>query len=422
MGFRNITIVVSADLVAGGTVTLNYPSNTDEDSYATYGHTAEAIGVSMVSPADFDLTFGSANITFTYGAGKTTIPSGSQLAVGVNLPEATDREAPVLGPVVPTHGPKASMNGLLYVDLGSPVASDADGIFESAAITAAADITGTLLLDAAALVSGNVATLDVPRNIVAAWTTTAVMTVSGLDALGNAMSEASASGTSFTGTKAFAVVDTISVSVDVTGATVGTGELLGLPVYLPDLTNVVAEFEDAERLEVQSNDRTYVHYDLDAVKFIAGTSHFVSSPVEGELRSHTFTVVNAVSAHDVIMGIEIGGADVVGLQGTTGDLTSAAVGTVTTDTIAAGVATAAIAKNGAIEIDMDISAQTTGQLHGVIEVRPVTRFTPGVDTLATTTTGDVRGTYLPPNVADGALHFGVLLQLGDPTYTGVAQA
>jgi hypothetical protein len=45
--------------------------------------------------------------------------------------------------------------------------------------------------------------------------------------------ESSASGTSFAGKKAFKTVTLITTSADVTGLTVGTGDVLGLPVAVP---------------------------------------------------------------------------------------------------------------------------------------------------------------------------------------------
>jgi hypothetical protein len=53
------------------------------------------------------------------------------------------------------------------------------------------------------------------------------------------MTESSASGTSFTGKKAFATVTKVKVSADVTALTVGTGNVLGLPDLLPEAALVV---------------------------------------------------------------------------------------------------------------------------------------------------------------------------------------
>jgi hypothetical protein len=46
------------------------------------------------------------------------------------------------------------------------------------------------------------------------------------------MIESSASGTTFTGKKAFARITRVSFSAAVTGATVGTGTVLGLPILV----------------------------------------------------------------------------------------------------------------------------------------------------------------------------------------------
>lgn len=87
--------------------------------------------------------------------------------------------------------------------------------------------TGTPGLVNGALASAGVATMVTPRNVVAAWTGTAVLTVTGKDTYGQTMVESSASGTSFTGKKAFATVTSVTVSANVTACTVGTGVAIG---------------------------------------------------------------------------------------------------------------------------------------------------------------------------------------------------
>jgi hypothetical protein len=80
-----------------------------------------------------------------------------------------------------------------------------------------------------ALASSGVATTDFARNLVAAWTNTAIMTVTGTDYYGQTQTEVSASGTSFTGKKAFKTVTAVTFNAAVTGATVGTGVKFGMP-------------------------------------------------------------------------------------------------------------------------------------------------------------------------------------------------
>jgi hypothetical protein len=105
-----------------------------------------------------------------------------------------------------------------------PVVGVANSILTSSSIN-----TGTPVVPNGALATSGVATTDVARNIVAAWTGTAVLTVTGTDMYGYAQTESSASGTSFTGKKAFATITSIAVSANVTACTVGTGNALGLP-------------------------------------------------------------------------------------------------------------------------------------------------------------------------------------------------
>jgi len=79
---------------------------------------------------------------------------------------------------------------------------------------------------------------------VAAWTGTAVLTVTGTDEFGNTVVESSASGTSMAGKKAFKTVTSVVPSANITSATVGTGDVLGLPAFLPGAGRVLAELED----------------------------------------------------------------------------------------------------------------------------------------------------------------------------------
>lgn len=130
------------------------------------------------------------------------------------------------------------------ISLGAPDTADADGICASQNLTALGvasvdtDAAGAI---AAAALAG---VLDVPRNIVAAWTGTAVLTVTGTDLYDNTVVESSASGTSFAGKKALKTVTDFSVSGDVTGLTIGTGNVLGLPFRVNGLYNCLAFYAD----------------------------------------------------------------------------------------------------------------------------------------------------------------------------------
>ena len=116
----------------------------------------------------------------------------------------------------------------LYVhNFGAPITADANGVIETQDLTALGVFSGAGI--AGALATAGVATFDVPRNVVAAWTGAAVITITGTDQYGSIVIESSASGTSLAGKKAFKTVTGVAVSADVTGLTVGTGDVLGLP-------------------------------------------------------------------------------------------------------------------------------------------------------------------------------------------------
>lgn len=115
------------------------------------------------------------------------------------------------------------MQNVVYDDLGTPIVGDADGVSASQTVTGA----GTAFLINGALASGGAVTFDTPRNVVGAWTNTAIITITGTDLYGQAMTEVSASGTSHTGKKAFKTVTRVTTSATVTAATVGSGDVLG---------------------------------------------------------------------------------------------------------------------------------------------------------------------------------------------------
>ena len=217
-----------------GTFTIAYPAGTSSGSFSGGVAHALVMGQSDLAwPADFTLTFGATVITVTNASG-STCASGSDYYIDLDQAGEASAVSAING------AQKYIPLSLVTVDLGAPITADANGICESQAITAAS--TGTI---AGALASDDVADLGLTgRNVVAAWTNTAIMTVTGTDVFGNVMVENSASGTSMAGKKAFKTVTAVDVSVDVTGATVGTGDVLGVPVYLSAGANVLKELED----------------------------------------------------------------------------------------------------------------------------------------------------------------------------------
>lgn len=238
MTIATITGILAANVATGGTFTVSYPTGKTRGSFA-YGveHKLSVLGKVFTCPEDITISFGASSATVTYN-GSTTLQAGTRFTMQLDEPGSQN---PVFHQQsgVQIYAPAVLAN----VNLGSPGASAANNILLSAAVTAAVGTATTLT---GALVSGGVAVIDAPtgRNIVAAWTGTSVLTVRGTDMYGKAITESSASGTTFTGKKAFKTVTSIQFSADVTGCTVGTGNVLGLPFYVPNTSQVLKESQD----------------------------------------------------------------------------------------------------------------------------------------------------------------------------------
>ena len=239
--YDTISHTLAADVADAGTWTVGYPTGRSAGSYSL-GWTHRVRSNTYGTLFGYVPTVGSQKVSFSFGASSITITnnSGVTLLAGTQLYIQLDRaggnfDAPVANPA------KMAMVGLFEVSLGSPIAASANSIVLSQSCTASSGLATGIN---GALAVSSVGVLDVPRNVVAAWTTTAVLTVTGYDEYGNLMIERSASGTSLTGKKAFKRVTSITSSVDITGLTVGHGDVLGLPVYLSDLGRITRELED----------------------------------------------------------------------------------------------------------------------------------------------------------------------------------
>lgn len=238
MSLDTVSTVLSSAVASGGTITFSYPTGKDAGSYrGGYGHSLIARGLmaTFYEPASFTIAFG-ASVVVTYN-GATTIPTGTTVSLELNSVGVTPEVDKILNTTK-----RAQKLEPFLVDFGAVDTADADGVVASQAATA---LSGLATGIDGALASGGVATFDVPRNVVAAWTGTAVLTVTGTDEYGVVIRESSASGTSLTGKKAFKTVTGVTTSADITGLTVGSGVVLGLPIYLPYAAGaVVKEIQD----------------------------------------------------------------------------------------------------------------------------------------------------------------------------------
>jgi hypothetical protein len=415
MGFKTVETTLSAAVATNGTFTVSYPSGTRAGSFAgAWAHKMWAAGHQKLyeAPGGFTVSFGATEITVTY-KGTTSLPQGGRVRMEFDTLSDNAREpekALVLDNVV-----KANM---VLLDLGAPIAADSDGVAASQSVAQNA----SFVLNGA-LVSNGVAVFDVPRNVVGAWTTNAILTITGYDVDGNLMVEKTPSAAAtHTGTKAFMSVISVSSDTAITAATVGTGVVIGLPRFVPDASYIRAEYKDGTAL-ARMAEKVFLPYEIEQTELLAATSEELVSPVAGRISRHRGIVQGAVTTGGDVT-VEVNTTAVDGLTLTIAN--ADAKGTRYADTPTAGHASAVVAKGDRIEIQPAAAIDTAGQLNGVLEIDVSAAgqldgtFVAGVVAVATATTGDTRGTYSPSTAPDGS-GYRLLAVLPDPSNEGVPQ-
>jgi len=234
MTIVSTSVTLASAVASAGTITVPYPTGYDAGSFTGgYAHKIGCMAATFTAPEDITVSFGASSATITYN-GSTTIPAGTTVFVELDRPGpnnfSPERNADT--------GSMVEMYQRL-ISLGAPATADADGVCASQSGTASTEMTIN-----GALASGGVATFDVPRNVVGAWTNTATLTVTGTDEYGVTIVETSGSGTSMAGKKAFKTITSVVPSANITSATVGSGDVLGLPVFLKSTGHVLKELED----------------------------------------------------------------------------------------------------------------------------------------------------------------------------------
>lgn len=236
--FDIVNHTLSAPVAQNGTFTVSYPTGKGAGSYAGgHKHKMAALQTVFEAPTGMTVSFGASNITVTY-KGATTLPAGTSVVLELDMYGSRDDNAS-LGTSERTAFLKP-----VVVDLGTPITADADGICEAQNIGTAGDLSIN-----GALADGGEVVLDVPRNVVvdSGGADTAVLTVYGYDEYGVAMRESiTLNGTTaVAGKKAFKRITRVAASAAIANsAFVGTGDVLGLPVYLPGAGYVIAELQD----------------------------------------------------------------------------------------------------------------------------------------------------------------------------------
>jgi len=408
--FKTSETVAGSPIATSGTKTFSYPAGTSQGSFAAYGHKmwVDKFQRLLSSPSDFTVSFGASEITVTY-LGATTIPTGARLNAQFNI-EGIDDNADAGEAVNAANIKRTAIGSVARVTLGSPIAADADGYCVSQNLSSAGvfSVSGTAAAAIAAAALAGVST--VPRNVVASWTGTAVLTVTGKDEYGNTMKESSGSGTSFTGKKAFAQVTDIAVSANVTSLTVGTGNVFGLPAFLSHEANVINVKEGS----VVYDKAQKVMLGVTSPSLADAGQVYAVSPIAGHL-------VDAWAVTNTVVATADAGITIKTAGGTAGTITIALSGTAVgvVDQVGA-LSNTAVAAGGTVEFENDAAA-SAGIADYVAVIEPGGTLVAGVSSAATATTGDVRGTYAPLATPDGQTEITLLIAEPDPTYLGVSQ-
>ena len=314
------------------------------------------------------------------------------------------------------------VNGRCLVNLGSPAALDADGIWDGVTVgTAGGDIhtsadykttfdgSSTSLTTTAGMID---ATYGRTLTCVGNASTDQVVTVIGRDYLGQGMRENfTLSGTTIIyGTKAFKFVDSTSCTVGTGGSTLDVGwtDVLGLPYAAQE---ILGWSED----DVQKG----VRRDVPCGSTIWTTNSDASlfglvSPVNGFISGQSYVATVANTTATSALTAEIGGTAVAGLSLTLA--TDENIGDVQTDytkTNDNGL-TSKIAKGGAIESVSDTGGTAgVGHIHYLVDENVLFVDADRTATM-TATTGDTRGTVLPYTACDGSTEYEVYFS----TWTG----
>jgi hypothetical protein len=408
--FKTSETVVGTPVATSGTKTFAYPAGTSAGSFAAYGHKmwVDKFQRLLVSPTDFTVSFGASEITVTY-LGATTIPTNARLNGQFNI-EGIDSNEDAQAALNESNVLRTVLGSVARVSLGAPAVADANGYVESQDLTALGVFSVSVTAAAAIAAAALAGTADVPRNVVAAWTGTAVLTVTGTDEYGEVIVESSASSTSFTGKKAFKTVTGISSSANITSLTVGTGNKIGIPSFISTQGDVVIVKEGSTIYDKAS--KLYLNSTSPSLAD-AGQVYGVS-PVAGHI-TDVYAVTNtAVATADAAITVKTA-AGTVGTM--TIALSGSAVGVV--DSVAS-LANTTVLAGGTVEIEND-GAASAGVVDYTTVIEPGGLVVAGVSSAATATTGDVRGTYEPLATLDGTVEITLLVLNPDVTYKGVDQ-
>lgn len=407
MSHSIVRLVLATALATSGTLAVTYPAGFGKGDFIMGSdHRMVALQSEMKVGKDFTISFGNTSATITY-RGSTTIPAGYEVIVQLDRSGGKWCDENVLK--------RSTAVQALLVELGSPATADADGICASQSVSA--DVAS--LLNGALATSGvSYVTLDRPRNVVAAWTGTAIITVTGRDEYGEDMIEKSASGTSHTGKKAFKYIDSVTFSANVTGATVGTGDVLGLPFFLRDIDQITQEYQNAVKVGLAPGQKLFLPWEIEATELAAGTAENLVSPIPGSV-----TDIRAINQEAIGTGgditAKIGTTDITGAVITIAN--SATAGTVYQSTAITAANT--VVAGSRIQIVPAAAFATTGAVNGTVEITYTGNgdYVVGDQGAVSATSGDPRGTFDPTTACDGVTSFALVVLVDNTNYLGAPQ-
>lgn len=425
--FSVITSALAAAVAPSATFTASYPTGKDAGNFfLASGHKLVVGSDTYYYPADFDVTLGS-SITITNKTSGTTWPSGATIRLQMNEQgERAMLSVPIQDPnnatfqIGQTSSNKVNAVSKLipnmtasYADLitlGAPIAASANNICTSQSLAS----SGALTINGA-IATGGVATMDQPRGVRAVSTgaATSVLTVAGTDVYGQSMKEnITLNGTTtVNGKKAFKTVTSItSDSAIANPVTVGTTDILGLPVFLPSAGNVIAELRSGIDLDPGAVSLPFTFNDTDLA---AGTTQELVSPINGVLRNMVASVQHTVVTGGTIAA-NVGTTPVTGLTFDIANSTNP--GTTFSKEVAPTDGTDVVTAGGRLQVTASSTFATSGAIQGVLIVSGSDgTIVAGVKTAggATATSGDVRGTYKPSVACDGTAVIQLLVVLPD---------
>lgn len=422
MSFKTVEVVLASAVATGGTFTIPYPDNRDAGFYrGAVGHkiVTETNDV-YDSPADFTLSFGTSSITATTVTARTF---AADTRLYCQLEERGDNERRADGGLdTLLKNYRATLLSHVRLNLGAPDVADANGYVESQDLTSAGVFSVNTTAAAAIAAAALAGEADVPRNVVAAWTGNAQLTITGYDEYGNLMVEKSAaSTTALTGKKAFKRVTGIASSANITALTVGTGDVLGLPIFVGSIRDVVQEERSGVILPRYQSNVILMDHILEAAVDGATGFNFVS-PVAGVVKK-VWTIAQGGITTGGTATAEINTVAINGLGVVIAN--SAAEGDVDSDEPTRDHASTVVAAGDRIEVQFPTPFASSADIFIAIEIEPTVTthgtFAFGDTAAPSATTGDVRGTYDPASACDGTYEFSIVVAVEDPKYIGLDQ-